>query len=133
VALLVFFGVMGHWGINQDAGSAIVAPIAIGIAADDTIHFLTAYARERGLGIDPVASLLQAISSVGEAVLITATALALGFLSMMASPFSSAGNIGLLSAIAIIAATFADLLVLPALIATVAGWRGFGSLPERHG
>jgi hypothetical protein len=133
VALLVFFGVMGHWGINQDAGSAIVAPIAIGIAADDTIHFLTAYARERGSGFDPVASLLRAISSVGEAVLITATALALGFLSMMASPFSSAGNIGLLSAIAIIAATLADLLILPALIATVAGWRGFGSLPKRHG
>jgi predicted RND superfamily exporter protein len=133
VALLLMFGIMGYWGISMDFGSAIVAPIAIGIAADDTIHFLTAYARERRSGRDAVVALRRAISGVGEAVIATSIALGLGFLSMMTSPFPSIVNIGLLSAIAIIAATLADLLVLPALIATVASWRGFGSLPERHG
>jgi hypothetical protein len=132
VALLLLFGAMGHWGISMDFGSAIVAPIAIGIAADDTIHFLTAYSRQRRSGLDPVAALRRAISDVGEAVITTSLALALGFLSMMTSPFPSIGNIGLLSAIAIVAATLSDLLVLPALIATVASWKGFGDLPQRH-
>ena len=132
IALLLLFGAMGHWGIKMDFGSAIVAPIAIGIAADDTIHFLTAYARERRSGQEPVGALRRAIVGVGEAVIATALALSLGFLSMMTSPFSSIVNIGLLSAIAIIGATLADLLVLPALIATVAEWRGFQRIPGRH-
>ena len=133
VALLLLFGAMGHWGMNMNFGSAIVAPIAIGIAADDTIHFLTAYSRERRSGLDSIPALTRAISGVGEAVIATAIALALGFLSMMTSPMASVADMGLLCAIAIIGATAADLLILPALIATVAGWRSFGGLPGRHG
>jgi predicted RND superfamily exporter protein len=133
VALLLLFGAMGHWGIAMNFGSAIVAPIAIGIAADDTIHFLTAYARERRSGLTQFAAIRAAISGVGEAVVATAIALSLGFLSMMTSPFPSISNIGLLGAIAIVGATLADLLVLPALIATVAKWRGFQGLSQRHG
>src|SRR4029453_10075694 len=129
VALLLLFGAMGHWGVNLDFGSAIVAPIAIGIAADDTIHFLTAYARERRSGLEPVPALRASILTVGEAVVATSIAMALGFLSMMTSPFPSIGNIGVLGAIAIIGATAADLLILPALIATVAGWKSFRGLP----
>src|SRR5512134_3548683 len=115
---------MGHWGVPMDFGSAIVAPVAIGIAADDTIHFLTAYARERRSGRDPEDALRRAIANVGEAVIATSVALALGFFSMLASPFPSISSLGLLSAIAIIAATLADLIVLPALITSVAVARG---------
>jgi predicted RND superfamily exporter protein len=132
VALLLLFGAMGHWEIRMNFGSAIVAPIAIGIAADDTIHFLTAYARERRSGRPAIPAVAHAIAGVGEAVIATAIALALGFLSMVASPMASVADMGLLCAIAIIGATLADLLVLPALIATVAEWRGFQRLPGRH-
>jgi predicted RND superfamily exporter protein len=134
VALALLFGAMGHWGVPMDFGSAIVAPVAIGIAADDTIHFLTAYARERRDGYEPVDALRRAITGVGEAVIATSTALALGFLSMLASPFPSISSLGFMSAVAISAATLADLIVLPALIATfagagspLAGIRGHGS------
>lgn len=120
VALVLLFGAMGHWGVPIDMGSAIVAPVAIGIAADDSIHFLTAYARERRIGHEPLDALRRAIAGVGEAVIATATALALGFLSMLASPFPSISSLGLLTATAIVAATLADLLVLPALIAVAA-------------
>lgn len=123
VALVLLFGAMGHWGVPMDFGSAIVAPVAIGIAADDTIHFLTAYARERRDGCQPVEALRRAITGVGEAVIATSTALALGFLSMLASPFPSISSLGFMSAVAISAATLADLLVLPALIATFAAAR----------
>jgi predicted RND superfamily exporter protein len=128
VALILMFGIMGHWGIPLNFGSAIVAPIAIGIAADDTIHFLSAYARQRRSGQKPVEGLHAAVSHVGEAVIATALALSLGFMSMLASPMASVADMGLLCAIAILGATAADLLILPALITTVAGWRRF----ERH-
>jgi predicted RND superfamily exporter protein len=133
VALLLMFGTMGHWGMLLNFGSAIVAPIAIGIAADDTIHFLTAYSRERRSGKHPIEALHGAISGVGEAVITTAVALSLGFLSMMTSPMATVADMGLLCAIAILGATAADLLILPALIATVADWRGFERLPGTHG
>jgi hypothetical protein len=123
VALLLLFGVMGHLRIPVEFGAAVVGPIAIGIAADDSIHFLTAYARERRSGRDWLPALSGAISSVGEAVIATSTALALGFLSMLASPIPSISNLGLLAAIAIVAATLADLVVLPALIAGFAAAR----------
>jgi predicted RND superfamily exporter protein len=132
VALLLLFGAMGHWGILLNFGSAIVAPIAIGIAADDTIHFLTAYSRERRSGKDAIQALQGAISGVGEAVIATAIALSLGFLSMTTSPMASVADMGLLCAVAILGATVADLLILPALISTVAEWRGFQGLPGRH-
>jgi predicted RND superfamily exporter protein len=120
VALLLLFGFMGHLGVPLDFGAMIVAPIAIGIATDDTIHFLTCYGRRRSWGLDQTAALRGAITSVGAAVITTSAALSLGFLSMVASPFVSISNLGMLSAVAIISATLADLLVLPALILTTA-------------
>jgi hypothetical protein len=132
VALLLMFGVMGHMGIAMEFGAAIVGPIAIGIAADDTIHFLTAYARERRSGQEWLPALRGAIAGVGEAVITTSTALTLGFLSMLASPFPAISNLGLLSAIAILAATLADLLVLPALVAAAATARSRLATPRQR-
>jgi predicted RND superfamily exporter protein len=65
-------------------------------------------------------------------VIATAIALSLGFLSMMTSPMATVADMGLLCAIAILGATVADLLILPALIASVAHWKGFGPTPNRH-
>ncbi len=122
-ALLLLFGAMGHLGVPMDFGAAIVGPIAIGIAADDTIHFLTAYGRARRSGLEALPAVRAAISRVGEAVISTALALALGFLSMLTSPFPTISNLGLLCALAIVAATLADLVLLPALIAAAASTR----------
>ena len=91
---------MGHWGVPMDFGSAIVAPVAIGIAADDTIHFLTAYARERRDGFEPIDALRRAIAGVGEAVIATSTALARGFISAITSLFPSISSLGFMSAVA---------------------------------
>jgi len=132
IALVLMFGTMGHWGILLNFGSAIVAPIAIGIAADDAIHFLTAYSRERRLGKPPGAAVADATSGVGEAVITTAIALSLGFLSMMTSPMATVADMGLLCAIAILGATGADLLVLPALIASVSDRKGASLPANRH-
>jgi predicted RND superfamily exporter protein len=51
---------------------------------------------------------------------------------MLASPMASVADMGLLCAIAILGATVADLLILPALIATVAGWRRFEARSDFH-
>jgi hypothetical protein len=117
VPMVVMFGTMGILGIALDAGAAVVAPIAIGVSVDDTIHFLHSYAGFRRAQTPPLAAVRLAAFRVGRAMVTTSGTLALGFLAMLASRFQSASNIGTLSAIAITAAFAAELLVLPALIA----------------
>jgi predicted RND superfamily exporter protein len=126
VPMVILFGLMGICGVALDAGAAVVAPIAIGIAVDDTIHFLHAYAGERRAGVVSVDAARHAAYQVGRAMVTTSGTLAIGFLAMLASRFQSAANIGLLSAGAIVAAFAAELLVLPALIATVGSGRVSG-------
>jgi predicted RND superfamily exporter protein len=121
VPMIILFGIMGIWGIALDGGSAVVAPIAIGVAVDDTIHFLHAYAKLRRGKLSSLASARGAALQVGRAMATTSGTLALGFLTMLASRFQSAANIGLLSAAAIVSAFVAELLVLPALLAQFRG------------
>ncbi len=117
--MVVLFGLMGFFGIALDAGTALVAPIAIGIAVDDTIHFLHAFTNARRLGATSVEATRLAGRQVGRAIVTTSATLAAGFLAMLVSRFQSMANIGLLSAAAILAAFVAELLVLPALISLV--------------
>ena len=98
----------------------MVAPIAIGIAVDDTIHLLNQYALQRRAGQTSLKAIQSAMRAVGRPVITTTAALSLGFLTMLSSSFQSVANIGLLSAIAVLGALVADLLVLPALIAVAA-------------
>jgi predicted RND superfamily exporter protein len=117
--MVVLFGLMGFFEIALDAGTALVAPIAIGIAVDDTIHFLHAFTSERRRGVSSIEATRRAGRLVGRAVVTTSGTLAAGFLAMLVSRFQSMANIGLLSAAAIVAAFVAELFVLPALIALV--------------
>ena len=122
VPAVSLFGMMGHWGIDLDFGSAMVAPIAIGIAVDDTIHFLHAYHQELGERPFRQEAIRAAMLRVGRPMVTTSIALALGFMTMLSSAYQSVANIGLLCALAVVGALVADLLVLPALLA-VAGSR----------
>lgn len=127
--MVVLFGLMGFLGVALDAGSALVAPIAIGIAVDDTIHFLHAFRLNREQGLDSVSAARRAGQHVGRAIVTTSMTLAAGFLAMLVSRFQSMANIGLLSAAAIVAAFAAELLVLPSLIAIFGSWE---SLFRKH-
>lgn len=129
--MVVLFGLMGFVGVALDAGTALVAPIAVGIAVDDTIHFLHAFAGERRRGASSMEATRAAGRRVGRAIVTTSGTLAAGFLAMLVSRFQSMANIGLLSAAAILSAFAAELLVLPALIAWGAREPSEAASPER--
>lgn len=132
--MVVLFGLMGFLGVALDAGSALVAPIAIGIAVDDTIHFLHAFRLHRDRGVDAIIAARAAGKHVGRAIVTTSLTLSAGFLAMLVSRFQSMANIGLLSAAAIVAAFAAELLVLPALISVFSAWQSFvGNLRSQVG
>ena len=57
---------------------------------------------------------------VGQAPVSTSVALAIGFAALTLSPWQSVASFGLISAIAILGALVADLVVLPALVIATA-------------
>jgi len=114
--VMLVVGLMGWLGINIDIGVAIAGAIIIGVAVDDTIHFLVKYfnARKRGLGLED--SFDEVLRYAGKAILFTTLILSVAFSLFAFSTFTPNQNFGIVTASALIIAFVVDLLLLPALL-----------------
>lgn len=112
-----YFGALGFTGTRLDTTMSLVAPIVIGIAVDDTIHYFARFIREaKRLGDDRQAT-VSALRSVARPVTITSAALCLGFLTLHASELHTQGELGRMAAFALAFAWGTDLVLTPALCA----------------
>ena len=114
--ILVILGVTGLFGIPLDSDTLLVVPIAIGLAVDDTIHFLMHYQNLRNVGVSVPEALEKASREVGHAIIYTSTILSLGFLIFVVSASKPFTYFGILSSLSIFTALLADLFLLPAII-----------------
>ena len=114
--VMLVVGLMGWIGINIDIGVAIAGAIIIGVAVDDTIHFLVKYfdARKRGLGLEE--SFDEVLRYAGKAILFTTLILSISFSLFAFSTFTPNENFGIVTASALLIAFVIDLLLLPALL-----------------
>ncbi|QJR82302.1 MMPL family transporter [Alteromonas pelagimontana] len=117
---LGILGVIGWLGIPLDIMTITIAAIAMGIAVDDTIHFLHAYLQGRK---DATAESNEASSAsnrafghTGLAIVFTTTIITIGFSIFGLSNFLPSVYFGLLTATAMIFALITDLTLLPALL-----------------
>jgi len=113
--IIVAFGMMGFMGYSLDLDTLLVAPIAIGIAVDDTVHFLTRYRMEQAGGAEPKEAVRHTYREVGQAMVFTSLILSAGFLMFTFCQHNGLSHFGLLSATAIISAAISDLFFLPRL------------------
>jgi len=119
VPILGTFGLMGWLGISLNTGTSLVASIALGIAVDDTIHYMTGFNLEmRRLG-DQTRAMLATLRLRGKAIVFTSVALFCGFMVLSASRFAPIVAFGYLTAIAMAAALLGDIVVLPVLLRRV--------------
>ncbi len=114
--IAVTLGLMGWLGIPLDVFTLLVGCIAIGLAVDDTIHFMhgfeRVYAREGDVGV----AVSRTLQSTGRALLFTSLVLSASFLSYALSTLGHIGNFGWLMATAM-GLAFVSLIVLaPALL-----------------
>ena len=110
------FGVMGLLGIPLDTDTLIIAPLIIGIAVDDTIHFIAHY-RDAWFELGDVeAALASTVKEVGQAVTFTTLVLGLGFSMLAFSDYMGLAKTGIFGSLAIFVALSSDLLLFPALI-----------------
>ncbi len=114
--VVLTLGAMSFAGIALNIGTAMVAAVVIGIAIDDTVHLLIQYRRRRRRGLGRSQAIGEAVPHVGRALVTTSIALALGFFSLLVSPWQSVASFGLVAGLAILVALVADLVVLPALL-----------------
>lgn len=114
--LVVGYGTLGLMGWDLDPGPAIVFTVALGIAVDDSIHFLARFREERGEGRAWTESIHRSVRHAGRAVFVTTVILCLGFGINVFSSFPSNRIFGAVGAIVIFTALLCDLFVLPALL-----------------
>ncbi|MFQ5843909.1 MAG: MMPL family transporter, partial [Planctomycetota bacterium] len=119
----VVFGCASLLGASFDVSAVAVASVAVGLAVDDTYHFLFRYRAERRCGRAVGAALLRTERSVGRAIILSTLVLAAGLLCLGLSAFRPTANFGLYTALSSVAALGGDLLVLPAAILLVGGRR----------
>ncbi|MBN2452023.1 MAG: MMPL family transporter [Lentisphaeria bacterium] len=111
-------GVMGGLDISLNFGTVMITSIAIGIAVDDTIHFLVRYRRELRAGAGCDDAIRQTLLRSGRAMAFTSVTMAAGCALFVLSEFGPNRSFGLLMAFTMCSALAADLLVLPYLIKT---------------
>jgi len=114
--VVLVVGLMGWIGITIDIGVAIAGAIIIGVAVDDTIHFLVKYfdARKRGLSMEDTFD--EVLRYAGQAILFTTIILSVAFSMFAFSDFSPNQNFGIVTSSALVLAFVVDLLLLPALL-----------------
>jgi len=114
--VILVIGVMGWLGLTIDMGVAIAGAIIIGVAVDDTIHFLVKYFDARKRGLSMADTFDEVLHYAGRAILFTTIVLSLSFSIFAFSTFTPNQNFGVVTAIALILALIIDLLYLPALL-----------------
>lgn len=128
--ILVTLGLMGALGINLDFITLLIACIAIGIAVDDTVHFLVRFLREFEKSGDYEVSTRKTLQSSGRAMLFTTLILCGGFLMFLPSDMVSIALFGGLVALTVFMALVADFIIMPAILtlAKPMGAEGVASL-----
>ena len=109
---------MGWLGANVDIGGMMTASVALGIAVDDTLHFLTWFQRARRSGHGRRAAIVGAYRRCTAAMWQTTAVCALGMLAFVFSEFVPISRFAWLMAAALLAALVGDLVLLPALLAS---------------
>lgn len=114
--IIVSFGVMGWFGIPLSMATSLIASIAIGLAVDDTIHYLVSYNREFKNDLKRERALADTIRHMGKPIIFTTVTIGLGFSVLMFSHFKPTAVFGLLMVITMFSAMVADLILLPSLM-----------------
>lgn len=114
--ILLNFAVMGAFGVPLNSATAIIAAVAIGVAVDDTVHFIIRYQQQRVDGHNVEDAIKDAIQVKGSPIIMTSLIMTGGFGILLFGSFVPTIQFGVLSALIMIFAVISDLVVLPALL-----------------
>jgi predicted RND superfamily exporter protein len=114
--IIFCLGLMGWGRIPLDMVTILIGSVILGIAVDDTIHFMHGFRRY----LDKTGDIFQAIQGTlmtsGRAMLFTSVVLSLGFFVYVFATLNHFIRFGILTGITILVAFFADIFLAPAIV-----------------
>ncbi|PLX85020.1 MAG: transporter [Desulfuromonas sp.] len=119
MSALIILGLMGWLGIPLDIMTITIAAITIGIAVDDTIHYVHRFSKELTKDLDHVAAMHRTHASVGRAMFYTSIVIISGFSILTLSNFMPTIYFGLFTSLAMAVAMFANLTLLAILLMVI--------------
>ena len=114
--VLIALGLMGFLDVYMSMPLMIMAPVIIGVAVDDTIHFFMRYRREFNRTGTYEEALKATLSTVGRPIMFTTMTLIVGFSVFGLSDIYTMVQFGLLAAFAFLWALLADFFLAPAML-----------------
>lgn len=115
IPLVIVGGIMGFLDIDIKPSTAVIFTIALGIAVDDSIHYLARFRIEYLRRKSMMPAITATTIRTGRAIIVTSVILIAGFGTLITSAFTSTAMMGILVCSTIFSALFADLFILPAL------------------
>ena len=116
IASSTILGMIGLFRIPLDIMTITIAAITIGIAVDNTIHYLYRYRENFKKTMNISAAIQLSHNNVGYAVLTTSITIAFGFSVLALSNFIPTILFGIFTSLAMIIAMVGVLLTLPSLL-----------------
>lgn len=116
IPLVFMAAIMGVMKINLKADTSVIFAIALGLAVDDSIHFLSRLRIELSRGLSLPYAVKRTYLSTGKAIVITTLVLLSGFMTLLSSSFGGTFYIGLLISLCLFCAMILELTITPLLI-----------------
>jgi len=114
--IIVILGIMGLFDLPLDLFTMLIGSIAIGLAVDDTIHFMHNYRRYYSQYGDLERAIKETLHTSGRAMLVTTIVLSTGFFLYIFSSLNNLFNFGILTGLTIIMALLSLFFLAPALL-----------------
>lgn len=124
--VLINFALMSALGIYLDVGTAIVAPIAIGVGVDYAIYFLSAVKRQRQDGLDIDSAIQRALKELYRPIGFNTIVLGFGFMVLSLSSHESLIHLGMMISSTMFISALISLSLLPAIT------RGLQLFPQQE-
>ena len=122
IPVFLTLALMGWLSIPLDASTLLVGGIIIGVAVDDTIHFMHKFNRYYEETGDARLAVRETLLTTGSALLFTSLVLAGGAFVFLFGYMLTGKYFGLLFGFATIVAFLADVILGPALMVLVTRW-----------
>jgi predicted RND superfamily exporter protein len=113
---MVLFGLLGWMLWPLDIGSVMTASVALGIAVDDVLHFLTFYRRGLARGLSREGAVHATLQQCGFAMFLSSLVCGLGPIVFYMSDFLPASRFAWMMLVLLTVAVAGDMILLPALV-----------------
>jgi predicted exporter len=115
IPVACYFGVVGVSGIPLNVATSFVAPLTLGFALNDTLHYFARFAVEARRLADEEAATVRALVTVGRPMTYTTLAICAAFLVLLGSDLENLRWVGITASATLALAWLCDFTLTPAL------------------